>query len=150
MTRKQRDTPFHKSRPSSINNAEGSWCGLAARYRPACEYRFFPSDHRETSAASQPSPSLLYFPFSHYFSPDLRVFLLFLTFHFLHRRVANCSCHGFLCLFDIGVSIRLFSSRSSEARMREKSTRCVRDPLSILVFPGLSFQWRVSVQLGIL
>lgn len=35
VTRKHRDTPFHKSRPSSINNAEGSWCGLAARYRPA-------------------------------------------------------------------------------------------------------------------
>lgn len=50
MTRKQRDTPFHKSRPSSINNAEGSWCGLAARYRPACEYRFFPFGDQKTPA----------------------------------------------------------------------------------------------------
>lgn len=63
MTRKQRDTPFHKSRPSSINNAEGSWCGLAARYRPAREYRSLPSKH-PIQPPSKPLPPPLVLPSS--------------------------------------------------------------------------------------
>lgn len=43
VTRKQRDTPFHKGRPSSINNVGGSQHGLAVRYRLARKYRLLPS-----------------------------------------------------------------------------------------------------------
>ena len=65
MTRKQRDTPFHKSRPSSINNAEGSWCGLAAWYRPACEYRFFPFGDQKTPATKYNSCCCVHFAAFH-------------------------------------------------------------------------------------
>lgn len=101
MTRKQRDTPFHKSRPSSINNAEGSWCGLAARYRPACEYRFLPFGDQKTPATKYNSCCCVRFAafhvsllsrsrFSSAFISFLQLDVLPVSSEFLVPRHLNC------------------------------------------------------------